>query len=342
MEKTDRKRASVALLASRVPLAAEAALSAVCSPLDLGKDLLSSRTWITTGTGASEGPARALATLLRQAGVLADFAPISSFAEGPPRADVCVVVSQRLSPNARVPLSRASSFAHTLLVTTVDASELRRPAFGGSVDAPKNVRIVKHGPPDEPGLLLRVVGPAAAMATCIQIAHEVASFNQRNGLATPIAPLEGALRSARDRARAGRGSLHELAGFVALGGDVALADGLRNKVLEGLGGAHPPVWDLCGLVHGPLQSFYDREATLVLLERENPTTQDLTARLMRVLDPARHHVVRLRSSLPGPYALLDFELQLDWLVVDALEKRPRDLVDWPGKGCDAPLYELGI
>jgi hypothetical protein len=102
------------------------------------------------------------------------------------------------------------------------------------------------------------------------------------------------------------------------------------------------VWDLCGLVHGPLQSFYDREATLVLLERDNATARDLTGRLMRVLDPARHHVIRLRSSLPGPYALLDFELQLDWLVVDALQARPRDLVDWPGKGCDAPLYELGI
>jgi hypothetical protein len=319
----------VALLASRVPLAAEEALSAVRTSLDLRKDLLSCRTWITTGTGASEGPARALATLLRQAGVLADFAPISSFAEEPPHADVCVVVSQRLSPNARVPLSRAASFAHTLLVTTVD-------------EAPRGVRIVKHGPRDEPGLLLRVAGPAAAMATCIQIAHEVASFNQRNGLSVPVAPLEGALRSARERASAGSGSLHELAGFVALGGDVALADGLRNKVLEGLGVAHPPVWDLCGLVHGPLQSFYDRQATLVLLERDNRTTRNLTARLMRVLDPARHHVIRLRSSLPGAYALLDFELQLDWLVVDALEARPRDLVDWPGKGCDAPLYELGI
>ena len=330
MEKTDRSATTLALLASRVPLAAEEALSAVRASLDLGKDLLSSRTWITTGTGASEGPARALAALLRRAGVLAEFAPISSFAEEAPKADTCVVVSQRLSPNARVPLSRAASFAHTLLVTTID-------------DAPKGVRVIKHGPRDEPGLLLRVAGPAAAMATCMQIAHEVASFNARNGLATPVVPLEAALRSARDRAMAaGEGSLHDLAGFVALGGDVALADGLRNKVLEGLGGAHPPVWDLCGLVHGPLQSFYDREATLVLLERDNATTRDLTSRLMRVVDPARHHVIRLRSSLPGPYALLDFELQLDWLVVEALRQRPRDLVDWPGKGCDAPLYELGI
>jgi hypothetical protein len=332
MEKTDRSTASVALLASRVPLAAAEALSAIRSPLDLGKDLLSSRTWITTGTGASEGPARVLATLIRQAGVLAEFAPISSFAHEAPRADVCVVVSQRLSPNARVPLSRSASYAHTLLVTTVD----------GSADAPNDVRVVKHGPRDEPGLLLRIAGPAAAMATCIQIAHEIASFHARNGLATPVVELEGAFASARARVSPSSGSLHELAGFIALGGDVALAEGLRNKVLEGLGGAHPPVWDLCGLVHGPLQSFYDREVTLVLLERDDATTKDLTARLMRVLDPARHHVIRLRSSLPGAYALLDFEIQLDWLVVDALEKRPRDLVDWPGKGCDAPLYELGI
>ena len=328
MEK-DRVETSVALLASRIPLAAQEALASLRSSLDLGKDLLSSRTWITTGTGASEGPARALASLLRRAGVLAEFAPISSFADDAPRADTCVVVSQRLSPNARVPLSRAASYAHTVLGSTVD-------------EAPKGVRLVKHGPRDEPGLLLRVAGPAAAMATCMQIAHEVASFHSRNGLATPVVELEGAFASARARANAGEGSLHDLAGFVAVGGDVALADGLRNKVLEGLGVAHPPVWDLCGLVHGPLQSFYDREATLVLLERDTPTARDLTTRLMRVLDPHRHHVIRLRSSLPGPYALLDFELQLDWLVLDAFRARPRDLVEWPGKGCDAPLYELGI
>src|SRR5438105_12549500 len=101
MVETDRRGTSVALVASRVPLAAKEALAALRSSLDLGQDLLASRSWITTGTGASEGPARALASLLRRAGVLAEFAPISRFAEGAPRADTCVVVSQRLSPNAR-------------------------------------------------------------------------------------------------------------------------------------------------------------------------------------------------------------------------------------------------
>jgi hypothetical protein len=182
------------------------------------------------------------------------------------------------------------------------------------------------------------------MATVIQIAHEVASHHSRNGLATPVVQLDGAFASAKARALAarGKGSLHDLAGFVAIGGDVALADGLRNKVLEGLGVAHPPVWDLCALVHGPLQSFYDREATLVLLERDTASAADLVGRLMRVLHPERHRVIRLRSSVPAAYALLDYELQLDWLVLDALQRRPRDLVEWPGKGCDAPLYELGI
>ena len=110
--------------------------------------------------------------------------------------------------------------------------------------------------------------------------------------------------------------------------------------LEGLG--RPcPLWDLCALVHGPLQSFYEREATLVLFEREG-TRSDLGARLGRVLDPTRHALVRLRSAVPGPLALVDFDLQLDWLLVEALRGSARDLAEWPGKGRDTALYDLGF
>ncbi len=154
--------------------------------------------------------------------------------------------------------------------------------------------------------------------------------------------MSNALATARDRvAGASAESLFDVVGIVALGADVALAEGLRHKLLEGLGRAHPPVWDLCGLVHGPLQSFYDRPATLLLLERDGQPAE-LVDRLMRVLRPELHRVVRLRSALSGPLALLDFDLQLDWLVASALRARPRDLAQWPGKGCDAPLYDLGI
>ncbi len=303
---------------------------ALAAPLVLPRDLGTHRRWITTGVGASEGPARFLAAILRGEGVLADFAPISAFAEAAPPADACVVFSQGLSPNARIPLARASSYARTLLVSAAEV--------GDSAGA----FVVRHGPAVEDGLLLRVVGPAAATAVALRLASAIA--HKTNGHAFAAPELGGALASACKRALAALGDLEpaalfDVAGLVASGSEAALFEGLRHKLLEGLGCAHPPLWDVCALVHGPLQSFYERDAVLLLLERTD-AAGDLHDRLMRVLLP-RHRVVRLRSALRGPLAALDFDLQLDHLVVAALAARPRDLVEWPGKGRDGALYELG-
>jgi len=323
------KSSSVARLAERVGCVAAEVGRAMAMPLDLPGDLPSHRRWITTGVGASEGPARLLAALLRAGGRLADFAPISSFAESAPPGDACVVVSQGLSPNASIPLARAGDYARTMLVTA------SRAEHGGVV-------AVRHGPSHEDGLLLRVVGPAAATATVVRLAKAIAHETNGNGASHPI-DLDGALGSSRARAIAALrdvdpAALFDLVGIVASGADTALCDGLRHKLLEGLGRGHPPVWDVCGLVHGPLQSFYERDAVLLVVERD--PAPHLHERLARVLLP-RHRIVRLRSRLPGALAVLDFDLQLDHLLVEALRARPRDLAEWPGKGRDGALYELG-
>jgi hypothetical protein len=215
-------------------------------------------------------------------------------------------------------LAHARAYRHIVLVTSQQ-------------EGPPGVHTVRHGPEDESGLLLRVVGPAAANAVVMRLAEAMTAED---------VDLDGA-RARAERAIDGINprALTEIAGLVAVGTDVTLFDGLRHKLLEGLGRVHP-VWDLCGLVHGPLQSFYDRRATLVLLEREG-APRDLVTRLEGVLHPERHSLVRLRSSLPGPLPLLDLDLQLDWVLLSALRAAPRDLVDWPGKGRDAALYELG-
>ena len=313
---------SVGLLSERVDAVAAEVERAMAAPLVLPGDVVSLRPWITTGVGASEGPARLLATLLRAEGVLADFAPISAFVDRGPPAEACVVFSQGLSPNARIPLARAGDYARALLVTASQAH-------------PRGVTVIRHGPASEEGLLLRVVGPAAANATAIRLAAAVA---RKTGAAE-----QPAFATARRRALAQRvdpTALFHLAGIVTSGTDATLCDGLRHKLLEGLGVAHPPIWDVCSLVHGPLQSFYDRDdAALLVLEREGASAE-LFDRLARVLRPS-HRVIRLRSPLRGPLALLDFDLQLDHLLVEALRARPRDLAEWPGKGRDGPLYELG-
>ena len=340
MDEEARLSKSVSVVAERVEKVSAEVRRALSTPMDVSAFARSDTRWISTGAGSSEGPARLLATLLRAEGLVADFTPISSFIEAAPPADVCVVVSQRLSPNALVPLARAGAYRHVLLVTTLDEGDLARAAPRAG-----DVRLLKHGPRDEDGLLLRLIGPAAASATILRLVREVANRLAPESHAPDVAP---ALESARDRAsKAMLGidprALFDVAGLVAVGTDVALCEGLRHKLLEGLGRAHPPIWDLCALVHGPLQSFYERTATLVLFERETAgsRTSELPSLLARVLHPDRHNLVRLRSALPGPHALLDFDLQLDHLVLEALRAQPRDLVEWPGKGRDAPLYDLG-
>lgn len=284
--------------------------------------------WITTGAGSSEGPARLLATLLRARGVVAEYAPISSFIDGVPRAadapggpNGCVVVSQRLSPNARFPIARVAEYERMVLVTSVE-------------DAPRNVEIARHGPREEDGLFLRVIGPAAAGATILRLASATSPPNVASALASSRARALGALAESGARADA----LFDVAAIVTTGELAAHCVGLEHKLLEGLGRAAPIV-DLCALVHGPLQSFYDRDAVIIVLARD--ATRALMARLARVLNPERHRVVRLESSLPRAFARVDFDLMLDHLLVEALRARPRDLADWPGKGRDSALYDLG-
>jgi creatinine amidohydrolase len=349
MDPQERLSKSVSVVAERVEKVSAEVMRALSTAIDVSAFAQSDARWISTGAGASEGPARLLATLLRGRGLVADFVPISIFIDDAPPADVCVVVSQRLSPNARMPLARASAYRHMLLVTTLDDAQAF-PSLGRREAS--HVRLVKHGPRDEAGLLLRLIGPAAATATILRLAADLEGFpslrRREAALLDPstIDAVENALATARARAEAAMvginpSHLFDVVGLVGVGADVSLCEGLRHKLLEGLGRTHPPLWDLCAVVHGPLQSFYERLATLVLFERDGARAVGLASELGRVLDPARHRLVRLRSALPGPLALLDFDLQLDHLVLAALRARPRDLFEWPGKGRDAPLYDLG-
>lgn len=305
---------SVERLALRIAAVTEAVAGLAAPPLP---ELAGHARWVVTGVGASEGPARLFA------GELADraarFVPISTFLGAPPPADVLVVVSQGLSPNARLALRHHGAYRAAILVTA------RQVALDG-------VTVLAHGPVEDEEGLLRVLGPALATRMLLHLAEHV------RGVRYP-----GALREAMARAAAEAPNVELAFGppaILAFGADGERAHGLRTKLLEALLGPEPPIWDLCGVVHGPLQSFYDERRVLLVLEG-SAEARFLRERLAQVIAPERHRLHVFRAELPGPLAYFEYAAAFDRVVLAALRARPRDLAAWPARGCDGAIYDLG-
>jgi hypothetical protein len=339
----EKARASVELLARRVARVPSELARAALPPSTELPDLRGATRWVVSGIGASEGPARLLVSQLLSQGLSARFHPVTSFlSKEPPTGDVLVVFSQRLSPNGRIPLGaeHRRRFRHVLLVTSLDPeTDARAAELRGA-----GVRLLRHGPVDEDGLFLRVLGPALAARMSLYIACETARLRgaPEPAWAARLPELPNAVEQAWTRAGTLDPSwLFGPTAIVASGDDMDLAPALRTKLLEALGAGEPVIWDHCGLVHGPLQSFLESPRLLLVLESHaEPHGAFLRERLCRVLHPDLHRVHVLEATLPHPLGLFEHAAAMDTLVVEALRARPRDLGNWPGKGQDAPIYAL--
>lgn len=300
---------------------------------------------VVTGAGLAEGPARLLAGLLaQQLGVAARFVPLSAFvAQQAPAADQLIICSQRLSPNARLAMARITDYADALLLTSqpdeASDAEERRALIGWRMAGGQVVALPLEA---ERGMLLRVVGPAVSSLAALQL---VAQWAEQAGLALdwPLSALPDAARegyAAGQRAAAliaPQALLYGPLALIAAGEHGELCHGLRWKLLEGLWREVPPVFDVLQFAHGPLQSMYHREATLLALTQ--PGDAPLMARLAQTLPP-HHKLIELPSALPSPLSLFAHSAALDALLCHALSQTPRDLSRWPGQGQDGALYGL--
>jgi hypothetical protein len=79
--------------------------------------------------------------------------------------------------------------------------------------------------------------------------------------------------------------------------------------------------------------------TLLGLEH-GPSCGALHGRLASMLQPGRHRLLRLTSTLEEPWCLLEHLVQLDALMVATARARGLALSPWPGQGEDGPLYGL--
>jgi creatinine amidohydrolase/Fe(II)-dependent formamide hydrolase-like protein len=315
--------------------------------------------FVVTGVGSSAAHASYLVHLLGAGlGLRARYLPLSAFLASPAparRRDVLVVISQGLSPNARLALAHPACWRHVVLMTAAHgetapaaASPEKAALLAALGAAGVEIRSFPAGA-EEDGTLVRVVGPLAGYLCAL---HLVAALARR--LDRPVPFAEGDLDQVPARieeapARVAALGLPEamewLAGalvFLTAGAYGALVDNLRYKVLEGMLLPLPPVWDLLHVAHGPFQALCDRPATLLALTHRGAVQEDaLLDRLGGMLDRERHRLIRLEAALSGPLAIFEHEAMMNELLLRFIAARAIDQVRWPGRGREEALYGLG-
>ncbi len=299
----------------------------------------------TTGVGSSGAHARALAEWLSDLGLDARYLPPSAFPaahEAAHDADLLVAFSQGLSPNARLALQRPDAWRQVLVVTSTRPSDEGQQSVFAKRLEEAGVTLLDSGAADEFGTLVRVLGPATAYWTAWRI---VVAFGAPAGPGAEA--VASAIERAAERARAASlpwaPSLARLPLlWVASPNHVGAADNLRLKWVEGLLREVPPVVDVLDFAHGPFQALHDREAVVVsLCAQDDPHAEERLGRLDSLLVPERHTRIALEAELAHPLAVVEFEAGANELLLAALRVSAIDPGDWPGRGADAALYEIG-
>lgn len=307
--------------------------------IELPDDCGRVKQWDVVGVGASEGPARLTVEALGEAGISASFRSISRYLgrpiERPDRG--LLIFSQGLSPNAQLALDHASSYAMSFLFTAV-----------GQHSRPERFRLLRefpgavltHPPKAEAGTLLRLVGPSCAallaLKFCIGLIEKFGGTPAWADYLDEV-PRVYRARTAKLPDALGRDPL----ACVALGMDADLARCLMWKWQEGLYTRLPVTTDVLSFAHGPLQSFFEQQATFFsLVRRGDGVHADIYARLAQSLHATRHRLVPLTADLPGPLAYFEYDAQLDAHLLAELQARGINPEVWPGQGSDGPLYSL--
>jgi creatinine amidohydrolase len=308
---------------------------------------------LVTGLGSSEAHARLLVScLVDELALNAHFVPTGALQEGPPpdaSSDALIVFSQGLSPNARFPLAHPERWGAIGLATAVGVDH-RDPERREPVTRLRDAGgwLVGFPPPDEFGTLVRITGPLAGCIAAIRMAEQLAIASGVGGEGLRCDPLR-VVESVRNAADAVERALVDVdpaaldapVGYLASDRYAELLHNLRLKWLETLLLPLPPSWELLDFSHGPFQESLTHDVTWLAFTREGALREaDLLARLESMLDTTHHHLLRLHATLPGPWALVEHEAQLDHLLLRALEHRAVDLEHWPGQGADGALYDL--
>lgn len=327
--------ATVQELKRRLMALPEVLARVAAAPLPDGLASLGSGSVLFTGVGMSECVAHyAEAVFRHELRIRVTGLPLSSFVSEDVKAQgqSLVLLSQGLSPNARLALSRAGEFSHVVLVTAKSRDAARAEGL------PDNATCWTLPLDGESGFLTRVQGPLATALAVVRLGWHGAGRSPPKELASlpekVSAALEQGLALAKDWPLDVRRAPLLATGWYARCLELFAWTWMETWWVEA-----PPAWDVLQTAHGPWQQWSTRPETLLALKRPDDVP-DLWPRLEAMLSPAQR-LVPLAATLPAPWAWFEHAAQVMGLLVGVLERAPVDLAQWPGRGRDHPLYDFG-
>lgn len=293
---------------------------------------------VITGIGMSEGVGRLAAQLWSCLGFCARFVPISACMTGNDFGDILVVISQGLSPNAKLVLEIASQYDDGLMLTSCDASLVQQ--HGWPFD------VITLPPKQESELLLRIQGPAVAMWAVYLLTAQLESYlGSSYWPLPPSAEVADQYEQLMQMAMASPSPIDDILRdrqcmLITIGSDVERYHGLRWKMLEGLWLNVPAVLDILQFIHGPWQGCHHHAQHFLVFHHHQEHQRQLIERMSALLQP-QHTLTTLESPWPAPLDLLAFDAQLNgWICAYALAHPQMRWSDWPGYKADGPLYHL--
>ena len=308
--------------------------------------------YVVTGIGSSAAHAKFFANLINNCTPCsASFIELSAFykpmATGQYEQSALVVFSQGLSNNALLPLKQKHLFEHTILFT---ATTIEGAAASGKTDKQDILKelvadgdTIVHFPiENENDLLIRVIGPIAGYLAVIQFVDSIwpeviGELNQSELLTVLSRAKEKVVPGNVDLILDGLDK-----GSVVMGAYpvVEFADNLACKVYEGLYRPMPVICDTLAFAHGPFQELIGNPRPVFYFMTGTREQRQLFEKARQMLEDAKCPIWEIESSLPMPWAILEYEMIMNYFLVHTFEGYAISQKEWPGKGLDGPLYNI--
>lgn len=313
-----------------------------------GRTVASDR-FLVTGTGSSEAHARYLCNLINlYTDRTASYLPLSAFLNLPRELSfdkTLVVFSQGVSPNAQIALRRFRDFRHAILFTSTTPTAARQSGKPDRADLITDLAewggdIVYFPLAEEYTTLIRLVGPLCGYLSCLQFLAHLSNSQVAAPRPGEILPLMDLVPpTGLEEAMLSQGELFR-SGFnlITAAPICDFAQNLACKFMEGLFWPCPPISDFLQFAHGPFQQATADKRPILILQGDSPAEADLVKRSQAMLGSVGLPSWVIHVQARPIHSIFGFEMIFNKLIVNLLEKKGIDQVNWPGKGRDDLLY----